>query len=65
MRDAPGRGVGGERDLVMEAHRQGATVAAAQVEVEHLGLDLAGMGGQRGQQRRAVAGQDVGEPQPA
>ena len=56
-----GRAVGAERDLVEQPHRHGAAAAGLEVDVEHLGLDVARRGRERGQQRRAVAGDDVGE----
>ena len=65
VREAPGRAVGAERDLVEQPHRHRAAAAGLEVEVEDLGLHLAGSGGERGKQRRAVAGDDVGELQPA
>ena len=60
-----GRAVGIEGKLVEEAHRQRAAPAGFQVEVEHLGLHLAGRRPQRGQQGRAVAGHEIGELEPA
>ena len=60
-----GRAVGAERQLVIEPHRHGLAAAHPQVDVEHLGLDLAGHRHDRGQQRGAVAGHDVGQLQPA
>ena len=56
-----GPAVGAEREPVEQANRQRAAVAGLQIEVEHLGPDLAGCGAQRGQQRRAVAGDEVGQ----
>ena len=49
------RAVGAERDLVEQPHRHRAAAAGLEVEVQHLGLHFAGRGGERGQQRRAVA----------
>ena len=47
--------------------RTGTVLAAAgfQVEVEALGLHVARRGGERGEQRRAFAGDDIRELQPA
>ncbi len=53
--------VGAEGELVEQPHRQRAAAAGLQIEVEHLGLDLARRGAQRRQQRGAVAGDEVGE----
>ena len=53
--------VGAEGDLVEQANRQRTTAAGPQIEVEHLGLDLARRGAQRRQQRRTVAGNDIGK----
>ena len=55
-----GRAVGAEGQLVIEPHRHGLAAAHAQIDVEDLGLDLAGHRHDRGQQRGAVAGDDVG-----
>ena len=60
-----GRAVGAERDLVEQPHRHRAPAAGLEVDVHHLGLHLAGRRGERGEQRGAVAGDDVGELQPA
>ena len=60
-----GHAVGPERQLVIEPHRHGLAAAHAQVDVEHLGFDFAGHRHDRGQQRRAVAGHDVGQLQAA
>ena len=60
-----GHAVGAERQLVIEPHRHGLAAAHPQVDVEHLGFDFAGHRHDRGQQRRAVAGHDVGQLQPA
>ena len=59
------RAVGAEGELVIEPRRHGLAAAHAQVDVEHLRFDFAGHRHDRGQQRRAVAGDDVGEFQPA
>ena len=59
------RAVGAEGELVIEPHRHGLAAAHAQVDVEHFGLDFAGHRHDRGQQRGAVAGDDIGELQPA
>ena len=53
--------VGTEGELVEQPHRQSAAAAGFQIEIEHLGLDLARRGAQRRQQRGAVAGDEVGE----
>ena len=60
-----GRAVGAEGELVIEPHRHGLAAAHAQVDVEDFGLDLARHRRDRGQQRSAVAGHDVGQLQPA
>ena len=65
MREAPARAVGAERDLVEQPHRHRLAAAGLEIEVEHLGLHFAGRGGERGEQRRALAGDDVGELEPA
>ena len=44
-----------------EPHRQRAAAASPEIEVEHLGLELAGGSAQRRQQRRAVAGDEIGK----
>ncbi|MEY9683405.1 hypothetical protein ABIF13_004179 [Bradyrhizobium elkanii] len=59
------RAVGAEGELVIEPHRHGLAAAHPQVDVEHLGLDLARHRRNRGQQRRAVARDDVGQFQAA
>ena len=53
------RTVGAERHLVEQAHRHRLAAARLEVEVEHLGLHLAGRGVERGQERRALTGDDV------
>ena len=60
-----GRAVGAVSELVKHPHRQRAPAAGAQIEIEHLGLDLAGRRPQRGQQGGAVAGDEIGELQAA
>ena len=60
-----GHAVGAEGELVIEPHRHGLAAAHAKIDVEHLGLDLAGHRHDRRQERRAVAGDDVGQLQPA
>ncbi len=60
-----GGGVGRKCHLVIEPHRQGAAVAAPQIEVEDIGLHLAGLSRQGGEKCSAAAGQDVAEPQAA
>ena len=57
----PGNAVGAERQLVEQPRRHGAAIAHAQIDVEHLGLDLARRCDQRRQQRCAVARHDVAE----
>ena len=59
------RPVGPERQLVIETNRHGLAAAHAQVDVEHLGLDLARHRRNRRQERRAVARHDVGQLQTA
>ena len=59
------RAVGAEGELVIEPHRHGLAAAHAQIDVEDLGLHLARNRHDGGQQRSAVAGDDVGEFQPA
>ena len=53
--------VGAESKLVEHPDRQRATVAHAQIEIEHFGFDLARRAVQRGEQRRAFAGDKVGK----
>ena len=60
-----GHAVGAERQLVIEPHRHGLAAAHAQIDVEDFGLDFARHRHDRGQQRRAVAGDDVGQLQAA
>ncbi len=60
-----GRAIGAERDFVEQPHRHRLAGARAEVEIEHLGLHVAGRRVERGQQRRAFAGDDVVEHQPA
>ncbi|OIQ67549.1 hypothetical protein GALL_508720 [mine drainage metagenome] len=60
-----GRPVGPERQLVIETNRHGLAAAHAQVDVEHLGLDLARHRRNRCQQRGAIARHDVGQLQTA
>ena len=60
-----GHAVGAECELVIEPHRHGLAAAHPQVDVEHFGLDFARHRHDRGQQRGAVAGDDVGQLQPA
>ena len=60
-----GHAVGAERQLVIEPHRHGLAAAHPQIDVEHFGFDFAGHRHDRGQKRRAVAGHDVGQLQPA
>ena len=60
-----GRAVGAESQLVIEPHRHGLAAAHPQIDVEHLGFDFAGHRRNRGQQRGAVAGHDVGQLQAA
>ncbi len=59
------RTVGAEGELVIEAGRHGLAAAHAQVDVEYFGLDLTGHRHDRGQQRCAVTGDDVGQLQSA
>ena len=58
-----GFAVGAERDFMKQPHRHRLARARAQIEIEHLGLDVAGRGIERRQQRRAFAGDDIGQPQ--
>ena len=60
-----GGAVGAERELVIDADGQRLAAARAQIEVEHLGLDFARRRHDAGQQRRAVARDDVGQLQTA
>ena len=60
-----GRAVGAEGDLVEQPRRNGAAAAGLEVDVENLGLHVAGHRRQRGEQRRALARHDVVEPQAA
>ncbi|MGY4452505.1 hypothetical protein ACVWZR_007165 [Bradyrhizobium sp. i1.3.1] len=57
--------VGAEGELVIEPHRHGLAGPHAQVDVEDFRLHLARHRHDRGEQRGAVAGDDVGELQPA
>ena len=59
------RAVRAEGELVIEPRRHGLAAAHLQIDVEDFGLHLAGHRDDRGQQRRAVAGDDVGELQAA
>ena len=59
-RDA-GRAVGAERHLMKQPHRHRLAGARLEVEIEHFGFDVAGRGIERGQQRRAFAGDNIGE----
>ncbi len=56
-----GRAVGAERHFMEQAHRHRLAAAGLEIEVEHLGLDFAGRGIERGEQRRALAGDDIGQ----
>ena len=56
-----GRAVGAERHFVEQAHRHRLAAARLEIEVEHLGLHFAGRGIERGEQRGALAGDDIGE----
>ena len=60
-----GRAVGAVGELVKHPHRQRAAGARAQIEIEHFGFDFARRAAQRRQQRRAVAGDQIGELEPA
>ena len=60
-----GHAVCAEGELVVEPHRHGLAAARPKIDVEHFGFDFTGHRWNRGQQRRAVAGHDVGELQPA
>ncbi len=60
-----GRAVGAEGELVEQPHRQLAAAAGLQIEIDDFGFQLARRGSQRGQERGAVAGDEVGELQPA
>ena len=60
-----GRAVGAERQLVIEPHRHGLAAAHPKIDVEHFGFDFAGHRHDRGQQRGAVARDDVGQLQSA
>ena len=50
---------------MIEPNRQPPPAAGAQIEIERLGFDLAGRRPHRRQQRSAVAGNEIGELQPA
>ncbi len=56
-----GRAVGAEGDLVEQPRRNGAAAAGLEVDVEDLGLHVAGNRRQRGEQRRTLARHDVVE----
>ena len=60
-----GRAVCAESELVIEPHRHGLAATHPQVDVEHFGFDFARNRHDRGQQRGAVARDDIGELQPA
>ena len=50
---------------MQHAHGHRAAAASAQIEIEYLGLYLAWRGRQRGEQRRAIAGDYLAELEPA
>ena len=54
-----GRAVGAERDLVEQPRRNGAAAPGLEVDIEDFDLHVARHGRERGQQRRALACQDV------
>ena len=56
-----GQAGAGEGDAVQQPHRQKLTAAALEVDVEPLRRHFAGTAGDDAEQRRAVAGDDVGE----
>ena len=58
------RSVGAERDLVEQPRRHGTAAAGLQIDVEHLGLDLARRRRQR-EQRSPLTRYDVGKLEPA
>ena len=51
--------VGAEGDLVEEPRRHRASTSGLEVDIEHLGLHFPGRRGKRGDQRRALAGDNV------
>src|SRR5450759_2783880 len=57
----PRRAVGAERHLVKQPHRHRLAAARLEVEIEHLGFHFAGRGIERGEQRGALAGDDIAE----
>ena len=59
------RAVGAVSELMEHPHRQRAAGARPQIEIEHLGFDVARRAAQRRQQRRTVAGDQIGELEPA
>ena len=61
VREAPGAPSAPKATLWNSRTGTGLPPRVLQIEVEHLGLHLAGRGVERGQQRGALAGHDVGE----
>ena len=61
VREAPARAVGAERHFMKQPHRHRLAAARLQIEIEHLGFHFARRGVERGEQRRAFAGDDIGE----
>ena len=61
----PGRAVGAERDLVEQPRRNGASRSGLEIDVETSVFTSPGAAGERRQQRRALAGDDVVEFQSA
>ena len=59
------RAVGGECHLVEQACRQRAPAAGLEIEIEHFGFDFPGRRRERGEERRALARDDVGQLEPA
>ncbi len=56
-----GRAVRAERDLVEQPGRNGAAGAGLEVDIEDLGLHVARHGSERGEERRALAREDIVE----
>ncbi len=54
-----------ECDAMQEPHRQALAVAAFQIDVDQFGADVTGAAGNRRKQRRAVAGDEIGNGEAA
>ena len=61
VREAPARAVGAERHFMKQPHRHRLAAARLEIEIEHLGLHFARRGIERGEQRGALAGDDIVE----